>query len=110
MDPYREVFCAELRMFITAGRDGAVKVWRVRGPTPKQWTTQLVQTIGDSTMDKPVVSMAPMMGDAALLTATSEGVVQLWSLETFEPVHKMRVSGGMHHMVGRCKLTPGLCS
>jgi hypothetical protein len=61
------VFCAYRRLFITAGRDGAVKVWRVRGATAKDWNTQLTITLGDGNADRPVVAMAAMMAEAGVL-------------------------------------------
>ena len=43
---------AERRLFVTAGRDGSVKVWRVRGKEPDEWNLQLLRTVGDGSRDR----------------------------------------------------------
>jgi hypothetical protein len=55
-------------------------------------------TAGDGSPDRPVISLATLMNGAALVTATACGTIQVWSTESFETVHKMKVSGDVHHM------------
>jgi hypothetical protein len=47
----------ERRLFITAGRDGAVKVWRVRGKEPREWNLILQRTVvGAVQAENPVIT------------------------------------------------------
>eukprot|EP00854_Cymbomonas_tetramitiformis_P020527 gene20527-24603_t len=74
------------QFIITGGRDAIVKVWRQK----PGGTLQMLRTIGSHT--KSVVSVSVHPSENSILTAALDGSAQLWSLDTFEPMHRMKLA------------------
>lgn len=56
----------------------------------------MMRTLGQHT--KPVVSLALHYSGAAVMTACLDGFVQLWSLDTIEAQHRMKINGQLRAM------------
>ena len=80
------LYLPELRYVVTGSSDCTAKIWLLR-PGGK---LEVQQTVS-SPHTKAIIAVKEYVAGAALLTASADGAVMLWSLGTFEPLQRMKV-------------------
>ncbi|GFH22931.1 uncharacterized protein HaLaN_20469 [Haematococcus lacustris] len=79
------VYVPDTDTLVTASADSACTVWRIAGGQPHRFCT----------FGKSIIHMVPdnVACPSLLLTAALDGTVSLVSLDSFQPLHRMRLPG-----------------